>query len=42
MGEVGLQRMSTSLRWEAQVPELLAAYERALGRPARNHREDDQ
>jgi glycosyltransferase involved in cell wall biosynthesis len=34
MGEVGQQRMRTSLSWEAQVPELLAAYDRALGQPA--------
>ncbi len=34
MGELGRQRMRTDLCWEAQVPELLAAYDRALGRPA--------
>lgn len=34
MGELGRQRMQTSLGWEAQVPALLAAYDRALGRPA--------
>jgi glycosyltransferase involved in cell wall biosynthesis len=34
MGEIGQRRMRTSLSWEAQVPELLAAYDHALGRPA--------
>jgi glycosyltransferase involved in cell wall biosynthesis len=34
MGELGRQRMQTSLGWEAQVPALLAAYDRTLGRPA--------
>jgi glycosyltransferase involved in cell wall biosynthesis len=35
MGEIGRQRMRTHLSWEAQVPQLLAAYDRALGRPVR-------
>jgi glycosyltransferase involved in cell wall biosynthesis len=30
MGQIGQQRMMTALSWEAQVPRLLAAYERAL------------
>jgi glycosyltransferase involved in cell wall biosynthesis len=34
MGEYGRQRMNTSLSWEAQVPALLAAYQRALDRTA--------
>jgi glycosyltransferase involved in cell wall biosynthesis len=38
MGEVGRQRMRTDLCWEAQVPQLLAAYDRALGRPAADAR----
>jgi glycosyltransferase involved in cell wall biosynthesis len=29
MGQVGLQRLATTLSWEMQVPKLLAAYERA-------------
>ncbi len=32
MGSLGQQRMRTHLCWEAQVPQLLAAYDRALGR----------
>jgi glycosyltransferase involved in cell wall biosynthesis len=30
MGELGRQRLATQLNWEAQVPALLAAYDRAL------------
>ena len=29
MGQIGLQRLATTLSWEMQVPKLLAAYERA-------------
>lgn len=32
MGEIGRHRLRTSLSWEQQIPQLLAAYERALGR----------
>jgi glycosyltransferase involved in cell wall biosynthesis len=32
MGEIGRQRLETTLSWELQVPKLLAAYERALGK----------
>ena len=31
MGQIGLQRLATTLSWEMQVPKLLAAYERAAG-----------
>jgi glycosyltransferase involved in cell wall biosynthesis len=31
MGDIGQHRMRTDLCWEAQVPQLLAAYDRALG-----------
>jgi hypothetical protein len=30
MGQAGLQRLTTTLSWELQVPRLLAAYERAM------------
>lgn len=30
LGAIGFQRITTDLSWEAQVPRLLAAYERAL------------
>lgn len=30
MGQIGRQRLVTTLNWEMQVPKLLAAYERAL------------
>ncbi len=30
LGRIGLQRISTDLSWEAQLPSLLAAYEQAL------------
>jgi glycosyltransferase involved in cell wall biosynthesis len=36
LGRIGLQRITTDLAWKAQVPSLVAAYERALsyhGRP---------
>ena len=33
LGEIGLQRITTDLNWDAQVPSLLAAYERALAKP---------
>jgi glycosyltransferase involved in cell wall biosynthesis len=32
MGQVGQHRLTSTLSWEQQVPELLAAYERVLGR----------
>ena len=32
MGQIGQRRMMTALSWEAQVPRLLAAYERALAK----------
>jgi glycosyltransferase involved in cell wall biosynthesis len=32
MGQVGRRRMMTALSWESQVPNLLAAYERALAK----------
>ena len=45
MGQAGLQRLKTTLSWELQVPQVLAAYQRATskrlgaaagpGRPAR-------
>jgi glycosyltransferase involved in cell wall biosynthesis len=35
MGEAGLQRLTTTLGWDRQVPRLLAAYERALTKRAR-------
>lgn len=31
MGQIGRQRLVTTLSWELQIPKLLAAYERALG-----------
>jgi glycosyltransferase involved in cell wall biosynthesis len=31
MGQIGIQRLTTSLSWELQIPNLLAAYARALG-----------
>jgi len=31
MGQIGRERLASTLSWELQVPELLAAYERALG-----------
>lgn len=31
MGQIGIQRLTTSLSWELQIPKLLAAYARALG-----------
>jgi glycosyltransferase involved in cell wall biosynthesis len=33
MGEIGRSRLQTWLSWEQQIPQLLAAYERVLGRP---------
>jgi glycosyltransferase involved in cell wall biosynthesis len=30
LGEIGLQRITTELSWEAQIPSLLAGYKRAL------------
>ncbi|HET6187621.1 MAG TPA: glycosyltransferase, partial [Trebonia sp.] len=33
MGDIGFQRITTDLNWDAQVPSLLAAYERALAKP---------
>lgn len=33
MGQIGQHRLTTMLSWEQQVPALLAAYERVLGRP---------
>lgn len=33
MGEIGRDRLRTRLSWEQQIPQLLAAYERVLGRP---------
>jgi glycosyltransferase involved in cell wall biosynthesis len=30
MGQIGRQRLVTTLKWELQIPKLLAAYERAL------------
>lgn len=30
MGQVGVERLTTTLSWELQVPKLLAAYERAV------------
>jgi glycosyltransferase involved in cell wall biosynthesis len=32
MGQIGRERLATALSWELQVPELLAAYQRALER----------
>ncbi len=32
MGQAGLQRLTTTLSWELQVPRLLAAYERAAAK----------
>jgi glycosyltransferase involved in cell wall biosynthesis len=32
MGEIGRHRLQTRLSWEQQIPQLLAAYERVLGR----------
>jgi glycosyltransferase involved in cell wall biosynthesis len=34
MGQLGRERLMTTLSWEAQVPELLAAYQRARGKRA--------
>ena len=33
MGGIGFQRITTELNWDAQVPSLLAAFERALAKP---------
>jgi len=33
MGEVGLDRVERELAWKHSVPNLLAAYERALAKP---------
>jgi len=33
LGAIGFQRITTGLSWDAQVPSLLAAYERALAKP---------
>ncbi len=33
MGQLGQERFRSTLSWEAQVPQLLAAYERALKKP---------
>lgn len=33
MGDIGFQRITTDLNWDAQVPSLLAAYERVLAKP---------
>ena len=30
LGEIGLRRITTDLSWEAQIPNLLAGYKRAL------------
>jgi glycosyltransferase involved in cell wall biosynthesis len=35
MGQLGLQRLSTTLSWDFQVPELLAAYKRAADKRPR-------
>ena len=32
MGQIGRQRLVAALSWELQVPKLLAAYERVLGK----------
>ena len=32
LGQIGRQRLLTALSWELQIPKLLAAYERALGK----------
>lgn len=32
MGQIGVERLTTSLSWELQIPKLLAAYARALGK----------
>ena len=36
MGRVGLQRLQDELSWDLQIPKLLAAYERALRKRARD------
>ena len=33
LGGIGFQRVTTKLSWDAQVPSLLAAYERVLAKP---------
>jgi hypothetical protein len=33
MGGIGFQRITTDLNWDAQVPSLLAGFERALAKP---------
>jgi glycosyltransferase involved in cell wall biosynthesis len=33
LGDIGFRRITTDLNWDAQVPSLLAAYERALAKP---------
>ena len=38
MGQLGAQRLRSSLSWESQVPRLLAAYERAAAKPRRKPR----
>lgn len=38
LGQLGRERFRASLSWEAQVPQLLAAYQRALQTTARNPR----
>jgi glycosyltransferase involved in cell wall biosynthesis len=30
MGQIGRQRLVTTLKWELQIPKLLAAYKRAM------------
>jgi glycosyltransferase involved in cell wall biosynthesis len=35
MGQCGLQRLRTTLSWDLQVPQLLAAYDRAIGKQGR-------
>jgi glycosyltransferase involved in cell wall biosynthesis len=42
LGEYGRQRFTTELSWEAQVPVLLAAYERALRGPGRRSRHSSE
>jgi glycosyltransferase involved in cell wall biosynthesis len=39
MGQIGMQRLATSLSWELQIPKLLAAYTRALGSRSRTSAE---
>lgn len=36
MGQIGMERLTRSLSWELQIPQLLAAYSRALGKRPRS------